>query len=262
MTKLNGYGYISITQLVIYVPCLALAFFICLRHGFKRTSGWLYTLLFCGVRIAGAICQLCTYNNDSSGLLEAVVIIGSIGLAPLLLAALGMLHRFHDFVNSTSAAVINNVMFRVIQLVLTIALVLAVVGGAKSNIDVRTGTVQVQETSKAGIVLFVIGWAMVVAVTCISFSRLTFVPNKERLIPTAIALALPLLFVRLLYSILIIFVNNTTFNLIGGSIAAKAAMETVEEFLATFIYLFLGFYLPKLSAEQIGAYKAPQRPVV
>lgn len=93
MTAFNATGGISILELGVYFPALVAAAFICYRHGFGRSSGWIYTLVLCIVRIVGACCQLATYNNKSTGLLQATIIIELIGISPLLLATLGLMSR-------------------------------------------------------------------------------------------------------------------------------------------------------------------------
>lgn len=90
---LGDRGYVSIAELVVYIPALVLALVVCARHGLHRASGWMYTVVLCVVRIVGAICQLVTYSDHSEGLLTATLIIDSIGISPLLLATLGMLSR-------------------------------------------------------------------------------------------------------------------------------------------------------------------------
>lgn len=90
---IDSRGGVSIGELIVYVPAIVLSLILCIRHGFRRSSGWLYTLLLCHVRIVGAICQLVAENNPSEGLIRATLIIDSIGLSPLLLATLGMLSR-------------------------------------------------------------------------------------------------------------------------------------------------------------------------
>lgn len=91
--KFSARGGISILELGVYLPALVIAVIVCSRHGFGRASGWIYTLILCVVRILGACCQLATYSSQSSGLLEATIILDTIGLAPLLLATLGLLSR-------------------------------------------------------------------------------------------------------------------------------------------------------------------------
>lgn len=86
-------GIVSIVELIVYIPALIAAIIVCSRHGIHRSSGWIYTIILCVVRIAGAICQLLTINNQSDGLLKATIIIDSIGISPLLLATLGIISR-------------------------------------------------------------------------------------------------------------------------------------------------------------------------
>ena len=92
--KFNARGGISILELLVYFPFLVIAAIVCRRHGFGRSSGWIFTLILCLVRIIGSCCQLATYSDQSSGLLEATIILDSIGLSPLLFATLGMLSRW------------------------------------------------------------------------------------------------------------------------------------------------------------------------
>ena len=92
--KFNARGGISILELIIYFPSIIAAVFICSRHGFRRSSGWIFTLILCLIRIIGACCQLATYHDQSQGLLEAALILDFVGLSPLLLAALGLLSRW------------------------------------------------------------------------------------------------------------------------------------------------------------------------
>lgn len=86
-------GIVSIIELVVYIPCIVAAFIVCSRHGFRRSSGWIYTLILCLVRIIGAVCQLASYTDNSAGLIKTALILDSIGLSPLLLATLGLLSR-------------------------------------------------------------------------------------------------------------------------------------------------------------------------
>jgi hypothetical protein len=84
---------VAAIELAVYIPAAILAVIICVQHGFNRSSGWVYTLILCIVRTAGASCQFLSRQNHSNGLIEAKIIIESIGLSPLLLATLGLLSR-------------------------------------------------------------------------------------------------------------------------------------------------------------------------
>lgn len=92
--KFNSRGGISVFELVVYFPALALAAIVCSRHGFGRNVGWVFTLILCLVRLVGACCQLATYHSETKGLIETVLILDSVGISPLLLATLGILSRW------------------------------------------------------------------------------------------------------------------------------------------------------------------------
>lgn len=93
--QLDSRANVSIFELVIYSPLLVAASVLCKRHGFRRSSGWVYILILCIVRIAGSACNLVTYNAPSTSLYQAVFILDSIGISPILFATLGLLTRMY-----------------------------------------------------------------------------------------------------------------------------------------------------------------------
>jgi hypothetical protein len=85
---------IAIVQLVFFVPGLALTILLCLRDGWTGAAATgRYILILALLRIAGAICQIISVTNLSEGLLVAIIIFDLIGIAPLTLAAVGLLQR-------------------------------------------------------------------------------------------------------------------------------------------------------------------------
>lgn len=84
---------VSILELILYVPAISLAIYVCKRHSFHRVSGFIFTFLLCLVRILGACLQLASTQSPSEQLLRAVFVLESVGISPLLLATLGLLSR-------------------------------------------------------------------------------------------------------------------------------------------------------------------------
>lgn len=78
------------------------------------------------------------------------------------------------------------------------------------------------------------------------------VPKQERRIPVAVALAIPFITVRLAYSVLAVFLHDHLFSVVGGSVAVRVGMATVEEFIVVIDYLVLGFSLKKLEIGEQG----------
>jgi hypothetical protein len=248
---LDSQSYVSIAELIVFIPSLLVAILICSCHGFRRSSGWIYTLILCLVRIVGAICQLLTYNNNSTGLLQATIIIDSIGLSPLLFATLGMLSRVIDWINAPSQGFLTIKHFRFLQLFISLGLILSIAGGSSGN-TTPDGQIQVSTTSKAAIILYIVAFCGIFLVWLISMSNIALVPAGEKRIAFGVLLALPLIAIRLLYSALVVFHHNHTFSIIDGSVPVHVGMAVVEEFAVVFIYLALGFVLQNIQPEQQG----------
>ncbi len=75
--------------LIIYLILSPPVLYITIRHGFRGFAilGWGYLFLFCTLKIVGNALQL--KDSSSSG----AAIVSSVGLSPLLLATVGILHE-------------------------------------------------------------------------------------------------------------------------------------------------------------------------
>lgn len=56
----------------------------------------------------------------------------------------------------------------------------------------------------------------------------------------AVLVALPLIAVRLIYSILTVFLHNHDFSIIHGSVAIWAVMAVLEEIVVVLVYVTVG----------------------
>lgn len=91
---------ISILKLVVYAPYLLATIYVCCRHGFTKSSGWIFLTIFCVVRIISASSQLATINNTNPKTAYTVAAVtDSIGLSPLLLASLGLISRAYVYLD-------------------------------------------------------------------------------------------------------------------------------------------------------------------
>ncbi|KAI0813446.1 hypothetical protein GGR55DRAFT_637780 [Xylaria sp. FL0064] len=245
-------GYVSIAELIIYIPALVAAIIVCFRHGIHRASGWVYTIVLCMVRIAGAICQLLTYGNPSDSLFQATLILDSIGISPLLFATLGVISRFADWVNHRGTEVFTTKQFRFVQLLVTLGLILSVVGGTSGSSS-ADGQIMLPATSKAGVVLYIVAFVGLTIFLLVSFGYMKAVSGQERRSPIAVAIAWPFILTRLIYAALAVFLQNSTFSILDGNVAVHVALAVVEELLVVIDYLILGFSLRRLESEERGA---------
>ncbi|RFU25705.1 hypothetical protein B7463_g10635, partial [Scytalidium lignicola] len=248
--KFNSQGGISILELLIYFPALIVAVIVCRRHGFGRSSGFIFTLILCLVRIVGACCQLATYQSETKGLIEAVLILDSIGISPLLLATLGLLSRCADSTATSSSGLFHAIQFRLIQLVITIGLILSIVG-ATSSVS-PTGVYQPQATTKVGVVLYVVAFVALVLIAAVISAKLSTSPGDDRKFSYAVVLALPFILVRLIYSLISVFAHNSHFNLLTGSVIIHVFMAVLEEMAVVVIYLVVGWMTDALAPTARG----------
>lgn len=248
---IDGRGWLAVIELVVYIPALLIALYICKKHGFTRSSGWMYTLILCVVRIAGSICELLTFSNSSTSIIKTMIILDSIGLSPLLLATLGLLSRLNDWINARSKGHFGVKQFRLIQLFITLGLILAIAGGTGGSTN-SDGTPKIATTSKVAIALYIVAFIAIVLVWLVSMSGLSVVPTVEKRVAFAILIAFPFILVRLVYSACVVFLHSHFFNLVNGSVVVNALMAVAMEFVVVTIYLSLGFFISTLSPNDAG----------
>ncbi|KAE9378592.1 hypothetical protein N431DRAFT_525255 [Stipitochalara longipes BDJ] len=268
---------IAIAEICVYIPVSILTLIVVFRHGFKRQAGWIYLAIFCGIKIAGAGFRITqTHNPTNKTDIEWAAILESIGLSPLLLATMGFLKRVTDKAsyhvrsenNAFSAlaaalGIVNSIAkratassrrSRIIQIATLptmIALALAIFGATKEanlNVsDISNG----KKLMKAAIIMFLtLGpfsvsrdcmiYIIIFALVVITIKDIGNAPRAEKRIYLAVMGSLPLLAVRILYSILAVFTNNEEFSVFSGNPLVRLFMEVVEEFMIVCFYVSVG----------------------
>ncbi|AEO64594.1 uncharacterized protein THITE_2110891 [Thermothielavioides terrestris NRRL 8126] len=280
---LDASNIVAAVEIAVYVPALILSILLCIRHGFRRSSGWFYLFALCLIRIVGGACQLATLSNDSIGLIETAIILDRIGLTPLMLATLGLLSRLYvllplvpasgssqqlthellslcraDWINQASATpFLSTLYFRLVQLLIVLGAVLSIVG-VTNSIDDSSAAAAAQSGSSsaisdAAVIMYVAAYVGLVAILLVcARAAASAVPKGERVVVPAVFAALPFLAVRLLYQLLTVFVHSGVFVRVGGPVGVRVGMALAEEFVVIAIYLLLGFRLDRISADQQG----------
>ncbi|KFY78564.1 hypothetical protein V499_02308 [Pseudogymnoascus sp. VKM F-103] len=255
MTPLTFRNGISIALLVLYAPLLLLGAFLSKRHGFGRSSGWIFLVIFCTLRILSGALNLAIINSPTSTSLHtAYLITNSVGLSPLLLASLGLLNRAIESIERRAHSVtITPRLIRLIQLLIMIALILAIVGSinltdAKTDGDVHDARTLVQ----AAVGLFIAGYVILCLATVrVLFSISSAEAGERRLIP-ALAAALPFLLIRVVYAGVGAFGNDAKFNAVTGSDAIFLVMVVLMELAVVIIFEGVGITLKAIPKEDRG----------
>ncbi|OAA67389.1 hypothetical protein ISF_03565 [Cordyceps fumosorosea ARSEF 2679] len=210
--KLDSTACVAIAEIAVFVPALVASLLVCAGQGFARSSGgWIYTTVLCVVRVAGAGCQLSARDHPPlTGVITAALILDSIGLSPLLLATLGLISRLTDAINTNRKQLFGSTVVA--------ATVLCIVGGTSAQQrGAATGQVVVYLLALLGIALLL----------CLALPhRRAVEPPRERRIVPVVGLALPLIAVRVMYSLIAAFANDRHFPIYGGSVGVHVGMAT------------------------------------
>lgn len=84
---------VSILLLIFYIPALAIAVFLTIRHGFSKSSGWRFMIIFTLARILCASFQLATINQPKNvSLYIGYSVLIGVAVSPLELVAFGYVH--------------------------------------------------------------------------------------------------------------------------------------------------------------------------
>lgn len=239
---------ISIAEICVYAPVFLLTILIVFRHGFKRQSGWIYLAIFCLIRIIGSIFKIRSASHPKSITdIEWGTILSSVGLSPLLLASFGLLKRITDSVTKSmpndeeaggrggemgmrmggrrgergagglvgkivskrvNAASTRSKTIQITQLPVVIGLVLCIIGGTNTN-DISKGL----KFTKAGLIIFLAAYVLLAALLGITVRDMNEAERGERRLYWVLVAAMPLLAVRLMYSLIAIFGHDAKFSI-------------------------------------------------
>jgi hypothetical protein len=238
MTNLTYRDGVSIGLIAIYTPLLIVAIILIFRHGLSRKSGWLFLVIFTLARILTGAFDLATINDRyNTTFLTGYVILQSIGL----------LSRTVDSINKSHHTSVTKVHLRIIQLVLLIGLIIGIVGGIDAVNAFNSTHVYTSGTkSKAGNVIFIVCYVLIViAAIIISFS-VSHADSGERRILMAVAAALPFLLVRLVYSAISVLAGVSSFSSVTGNVTILLIMGYVMELIPVLIYEAAGLSVPKI----------------
>lgn len=246
---------IAIAELAVYIPSIILAIAIIFRHGFSKGRPWIYLIVFSGLRIASAILEiLSTKNPTNRDDATWTAILGSIGLSPLFLVSSGLLKRVNDFIPGNTSRVR---LLEMLHLPILLALILAIIGGTRISSSDSSKHSSGETFEKAGVIIFLLCYLAIVAFAGLTTAEMSKLPHGEKRILYAVLASLPLLAVRLLYSILADFEDNSTFSIIDGNATVQLCMAIIEEFIVTFFFLVSGFVAPALDSMMNGAGGVP-----
>ncbi|KPM42693.1 hypothetical protein AK830_g3893 [Neonectria ditissima] len=232
---------IAIWQLVYYIAALGGSVWVSARHGFSKSTGWIFLVIFSIIRIVGCSAQIATVTVDSDTPWTIAAITGFLGLSPLLLASLGIVSRVcYSIIKTPWNLEFSFCVVKTVQVPAAVALILCIVGGVSADTPAEIGD---QSTTQAGVILFLIVLVLIVLLTVgAAVGRNTTGRGEGRLLG-AVAVSLPMLLIRIIYSFLVVFSKDSHFSMASGStssILTDLFMARIEEMLVILVYLWAG----------------------
>lgn len=213
MTQLTELNRISIAEIIVYTPALAIAIVLANRHGFKKASGWLYLILFSLIRIIGAAMDLAsTQHPGNNSLSSGTNALNNAGVSPLILVSVGLLTRVLVGLEKRTSTLLQPRMLRLIQLAVMVGLLLSIVGGIKFGNELSDATsrqpvdvaalrsLSNPTESLAGTALMILGFVALVLATAMLSLQLRSVERGERRLIGTVAATLPFVLVRIIYA--------------------------------------------------------------
>jgi hypothetical protein len=82
---------LAVAEVAIYALLVIPSIYVLIKHGWQGLNGWIFLSGFCMLRIIGCALQI---SDDKKGSISNTpAIISGIGLSPLILAFIGILHE-------------------------------------------------------------------------------------------------------------------------------------------------------------------------
>ncbi|KAK7418736.1 hypothetical protein QQX98_003754 [Neonectria punicea] len=232
---------IAIWQLIYYIAALGGSIWVLARHGFSKSSGWIFLTIFSIIRVVGCSAQIATITIQSDAAWTIAIIAGFLGLSPLLLASLGIVSRvWYSILETPWNLLFSFGVVNVVQVPAAVALILCIVGGASAD---NPAEIEDQTTTRAGVVLFLIVFILLaLLVVGAVVGRKTTGRGEGRLL-CAVAVSLPVLLIRIIYSFLAVFSKSSHFSIASGStpsVLTELFMARIEEMVVVLVYLWAG----------------------
>ena len=250
---LSNLNALSIAELVIYAPLTVIACAVSIRHGFHPLKGWIFLFIFCALHIVGAALNLATISSPMVIAFVTVPIeLFAIGQVVIIYVILGVLARVADSINKERPTTLKALYIHLVRIPFIAGIILVIIGTDASNATwSTTGIYPINELTKIGFIIFIATFAVLVLMVFVFMPRRSQAEAPSRLLYDIIIASLPFMLVRIIYSLLITFVDNAAFNPITGNVAARGFLATVEEMIITILYIYVGLKLPKLPKEVV-----------
>jgi hypothetical protein len=130
----------------------------------------------------------------------------------------------------------------IMQVPVVTALGLRIIGGLDMGSTTPSESQKGHRFTKIGIIIFLANYILLAILVVLTIKKMVLAHKEEKKIYFVIVTAIPLLRVRMLWSILATFSHNADFSITsGGKPWVNFSMAVVEEFIIVCMYTVVGF---------------------
>lgn len=125
--------------------------------------------------------------------------------------------------------------------VLSLAAFILVIVGQTQNSDITRGVIMTE--TKVALILFLVVWVVLCGLFLFIANRSRSIADGEHRLLLAVGISIPLLLVRLIYSLIYAFGNMREFNILLGNVTIQLVMSVLEEIVIVLVCLGIGLTL-------------------
>ncbi|UNI23868.1 hypothetical protein JDV02_009661 [Purpureocillium takamizusanense] len=242
---LDFYDRVAIATIVVFSLYLIGGVWLCVKHGFHKSSGWRFLIILALARLIGSSLRLATINDPTNdSLYVGWLVLNGLGFGPLVAMLMGLLTRVFEGISETRSG--GGFVFRVayqkpVELLMLTGLILVIVGGTQSTFSTvgEAPKVDYAALTVAGIAIFVAVTGILLLEEALAAASWACVPRGERRIVATVGATLPFVVVRLVYACLEVFGDVTPTR------GMYVGMFVVMEMVVVLMCEVLGFTLGK-----------------
>ncbi|KAE8150738.1 hypothetical protein BDV25DRAFT_129351 [Aspergillus avenaceus] len=210
---------IAVAQIVCFSAAILTAYY----FRWTRRIGWFCIGVLALFRLVGAGCMLGTINKDSDGLWAGVFVCESLGVLLIIFLLLEMLERINKIV-----PVARRFVFIVPQVITWIDIGISI-GGFVAVKQKEHNQLLPTAYSRAGIAILFCIYLWMVGTFLFFWLRRADYPEVERRTVNCVGICVPILAIRIVYSLIFIITADMTWNAVKGDSTAYLIMTMLPE---------------------------------
>jgi len=242
---------LDIAELVFFAPAILIAGFVVYKHWHQRNIGWLSLVFISLFRTVGAATGIANVHGPSRGLLITSDVMQNFGLISLLMACSGLSRHIYE---SMSSSKIPARLFHLAHSTLVAGLIMSIVASTDIFSTIPPHQSHGKTLLRAAEALFLAVFIFIVLTSLRGVIFIGRVTQSERRLALGVAASLPFLGVRIIYSLLTVYLDKpkyfSSYSPEKTAVIVHALMGVLPELIIVGILLFVGITTEPLGMPQ------------